>query len=45
MASRKEPKAIPRCAQVIEKPEIIKIAVLYKGNSKTGIVTIPTGGH
>ena len=40
--SLKEPKAIPLCAHVIDNPEIIKRAVLNKGNSKTGITTIPT---
>jgi len=37
--------AIPLCAQVIDKPEIIKRAVLNNGNSKTGISVTPTGGQ
>jgi len=45
IASLKDPKAIPRCAHVIPKPEIISKAVLNRGNSITGITTIPTGGH
>jgi len=45
IAWKKEPIAIPRCAQVMDKPEIINKAVLNKGNSKTGISVIPTGGQ
>jgi len=41
----KEPIAIPRCAHVIDKPEIINNAVLNNGNSKTGISVTPTGGQ
>jgi hypothetical protein len=33
------------CTHVTLKPEIIKIKVLNKGNSKTGITCKPTGGH
>jgi hypothetical protein len=40
-----DPIAILRCAQVIDKPEIISKAVLNKGNSKTGISVTPTGGQ
>lgn len=33
------------CAQVTVNPELNKIIVLNKGNSKAGIVTIPKGGQ
>jgi len=41
----KEPIAIPLCAQVMDKPEIINSAVLNNGNSKTGISVTPVGGQ
>ena len=41
----KRTNGIPRCAHVIDKPEIINKAVLNKGNSNTGISVTPTGGH
>jgi len=45
MASLKDPKLIPLCAQVTLKPEIININVLNNGKSKTGITCKPIGGH